>query len=145
MATGPPPSSSMPSRPSRPTYSCIRCADRKVKCDRQKPCSACVRHKVDCVFHSPLPPRKRLKGVKTQMLMDRLRHCEALLQQQGFDPSHLPDTPDSGQHFKPSPTVAVVLPDLQMQTPSSIASKFSRSIKKTRIVHGKGRSKLLDK
>jgi hypothetical protein len=145
MATGAPPSSSMPSRP---TYSCIRCADRKVKCNRQKPCSACVRHNVDCVFHSPLPPPKRLKGVKTQVLIDRLRHCEALLQKQGIDPSHLPDTPDSGPHFKPSPTVAVVPPELPMQTPSSIASiasKPSRSINMTRVVHGQGHSKFLDK
>ena len=56
---------------SRPTYSCIRCALRKVKSDRHKPCSACVRHNVDCVFHPSQSPRKRKKRVKVQMLTSR--------------------------------------------------------------------------
>jgi hypothetical protein len=145
MATGAPPPSSMPSRP---TYSCIRCAERKVKCNRQKPCSACVRHNVDCVFHSPPAPRKKLKGVRRQDLIDRLRHCEALLQKQGIDPNHQPDTPNSGPHFKPSATVEAIPPELPMQTPSSLASLAStpsRSINTTRVVHGQERSKFLDK
>lgn len=38
----------------RETLSCLPCRDRKVACDREQPCSSCVRHKraQDCVFVS---------------------------------------------------------------------------------------------
>lgn len=70
----------------RPTYSCGRCIDRKVKCDRQQPCSACQKHKVDCVFNTSHPPRKRQKRAKDQILEDRLQYYEKLLRKHGIDP-----------------------------------------------------------
>ncbi len=142
MATAASPSSSMSARP---TFSCIRCADRKVKCDRQRPCRACVKHNVDCVFNPSPPPRKRHQRVKQQILTDRLRHCEALLQERGIDLSNLPDTPDSEPRRGSIHTVAVVPEELQLQTPSSIESEPSRCINKTQVVHGQGRSKFVDK
>ncbi|KAL8743726.1 MAG: hypothetical protein Q9184_008080 [Pyrenodesmia sp. 2 TL-2023] len=39
------------------TCSCMPCAGRRIKCDRQLPCSACVERKVDC-FYNPLTPSK---------------------------------------------------------------------------------------
>lgn len=129
----------------RPTYSCIRCADRKVKCDRQRPCSACVKHNVDCVFKPPQPPRKRYNRVKEQILTDRLRHYEALLQEQGIDQSKLPDILHSEPCRRSSHTVAVVPNEFQLQTPSSIEYEPSRCINKTQVVHGQGRSKFVDK
>ena len=131
--------------PSRPIYSCIRCADRKVKCDRQKPCGACVKHNVDCVFNPSQPPRKRHKRVKDQILTDRLKYYEALLQEQGIDPSKLPDTPDSVPRPRLSYTVPVVPIEFQLQTASSIESEPSRCISKTQVVHGQGRFKFVDK
>ena len=142
MATSASPSSSVPSRP---TYSCIRCADRKVKCDRQSPCSACVKHNVDCVFKPSPPSRKRQKRVKDQVLTDRLRHYEALLQEQGIDPSKLPDTPDSEPRSRSSYTVAMVPKEFQLQTPSSTESEPSQFIHKAQVVQGQGRSKFVDK
>lgn len=133
------------STPSRPTYSCIRCADRKVKCDRQKPCSACVKHNVDCVFNPSRPPRKRHRRVEDQILTDRLRHYEALLQEQGIDPSKLPDTPDSEPRSRSSHTEVVAAKELQLQNFSFIGSEPSQRINKTQVVHGQGRSKFVDK
>lgn len=132
----------------RPTYSCIRCADRKVKCDRQRPCNACVKRNLDCVFN-PSPPlslRKRHQRLKQQILTDRLRHCEALLHEQGIDPSKLTDAPDSEPRRRSIHTVPVpVLPEeLQLHTPSSIESEPSQCINKTQVVHGQGRSKFVD-
>ncbi|KAL8695779.1 MAG: hypothetical protein Q9224_003165 [Gallowayella concinna] len=115
---------------SRPTYSCIRCAERKVKCDRQKPCSACVKYNVDCVFN-PLRPRKEQRRVKNQILVDRLKHYEALLSEQGLDPTSLPHTPDPDPHFQPP-------------TPSSVDLEPTRCINKTQVVHSQGRSKFVD-
>ena len=147
--------------PNRPTYSCIRCAERKVKCDRQRPCSTCVKRNVDCVFNPSQAPRKRHRRVKEQILTDRLRHYEALLQQQGLDPSklpvpvpdtvpdtitdNLPDTPDSNPRRGSSQTVAAVPEESQLQTPSSIESEPSGCVNKTQLLHGQGRFKFVDK
>lgn len=125
----------------RPTYSCVRCVDRKVKCDRQRPCRACVKHDVDCVFNS-LPPQKKHKRAKDQILADRLKHYEALLQEQGIDPENLADTPDSESRRKLSP---VVPKESQLQTPFSSESEPSQSIDEKQVVHGQGRSKFVDK
>lgn len=126
------PSSSIPSRL---TYSCIRCANRKVKCNRQRPCSACVKHSVECVFNPSPPSRKRQRRVKDQVLTDRLRQYEVLLQEQGIDPSKLPDTPRSE-----------LLPK-ELHTPSSIESEPSRNdeVNKTQVLHSEGRFKFVDK
>jgi hypothetical protein len=145
MATAVSPSSSLPSRA---TYSCIRCSGRKVKCDRQRPCSSCVKHNVECVFNPSPPSRKRNKHVKQQVLTDRLRHYETLLQEQGIDPSKLPDTPKSEPPQptrRSSHTAAAVPKDFQLHTPSSIESEPSRSISKAQVVQGQGRSNFIDK
>ena len=145
LPTSPTAASSSSSVPSRAIHSCIRCADRKVKCDRQRPCSACVKHNVACVFNPSPPPRKRHRRVKDQILTDRLRHYEALLQEQGIDPSKLPDTPNSEPRRGSSHTVATVPQEFQLQTPSSIESKPSRSVSKAQVVYGQGRFKFIDK
>ena len=131
---------------SRPTYSCVRCAERKVKCDRQKPCSACVKHSVDCVFNINQPPRKRHKRV--QILTDRLKHYEALLQEQGIDANQLPDTPNSGHDRVPNDAAPAAAPEMQLQTPSSIDSdpaQHPARYQKSQVVYGQGRSKFVEK
>ena len=142
MATAATPSSS---KPSRPTFSCVRCADRKVKCDQQKPCGACVKHNVDCVYNPSRPPRKRQKRVQDQILTDRLKRYEALLQEQGIDPSTLPDTPSSEPRRRSSHTVAAVPEESQLPTPCSIESEPSQYIAKAQVVHGQGCCKFVEK
>ncbi|KAE8148791.1 fungal-specific transcription factor domain-containing protein [Aspergillus avenaceus] len=39
--------------------SCEACARRKVKCDRENPCSACSRHHVDCIYPIHVRPSRR--------------------------------------------------------------------------------------
>ncbi|KAI4184190.1 MAG: hypothetical protein LQ346_006146 [Caloplaca aetnensis] len=46
------------------TYSCMSCAARKQRCDRQTPCSACKAQKVDCVYNASTTPTKRAARVK---------------------------------------------------------------------------------
>lgn len=40
-------------------YSCVVCHKRKVKCDRQDPCSNCEKASVECIYRPPPPPRRR--------------------------------------------------------------------------------------
>jgi hypothetical protein len=61
---------------------CIRCAHRKVKCDRQRPCAACVRHHVDCVYTPYQPYRLRRKHARERAVSDGLRRYETLLRRQ---------------------------------------------------------------
>ncbi|KAJ5692259.1 hypothetical protein N7462_001682 [Penicillium macrosclerotiorum] len=46
------PSSSKP-------FSCVVCHKRKVKCDRNQPCSNCTKGSVNCIYEPPPPPRRR--------------------------------------------------------------------------------------
>lgn len=43
-------------------YSCVVCHNRKVKCDRNEPCSNCAKANVDCIYRPPPPPRRRKRG-----------------------------------------------------------------------------------
>lgn len=127
---------------SRPVYSCIRCSDRKVKCNRQNPCSACVKHNVDCVYnHNPShPARKKHKRAQDSALVDRLKQYELLFQELGIDPD-----------LRGKSTVAVKAvpvpeaPQLQIASSPSIQSESGQCVNKTKIVHDQGRSKLVEK
>ncbi|KAK7423029.1 hypothetical protein QQX98_001319 [Neonectria punicea] len=135
MASTPP---SLPSSvPSKPNFACIRCAERKVKCDRQRPCSACVNHKVDCVFQPPRPPRRRRRQVKDQILTDRLRYYETLLHEKGIEPTKLSDPQPASS---PSQTEIVVPKEFHPHTPASVESEASGSVSKSQVIHGQGRS-----
>jgi hypothetical protein len=110
----------------RPTFSCVRCAERKVKCDRQKPCGACVKHNVDCVFQVSKPPRKKAKRVKVQVLADRLNQYEALLQRHGIDRSELPEGVSHDIPSRPIYTHAVDSEVAHTQATSIIETESNR-------------------
>jgi Fungal Zn(2)-Cys(6) binuclear cluster domain len=42
-------------------FSCLRCFERKVKCDKNHPCNNCVKSNVDCHFRIPSAPRRKKK------------------------------------------------------------------------------------
>lgn len=69
-------------------HSCVLCQQRKVRCDKQKPCANCVKAQVECRVVPPLPPRRRKKKPHERDLIDRLRKYESLLSQHGvsFEP-----------------------------------------------------------
>lgn len=84
---------SLKSVPGEPSCSprvlaCLRCQQRKVKCDRKFPCAHCVRLKVEC---QPVPSaRPRKRRFPERQLLDRLRSYEDLLRQNkiDFEPLH---------------------------------------------------------
>lgn len=65
-------------------HSCVLCQQRKVKCDRQKPCSNCVKARAECVPSVPTVPRRRRRKFSEQDLAARLRRCENLLRKHGI-------------------------------------------------------------
>ena len=130
--------------PGRPTYSCIRCADRKVKCDRRNPCSACVRHNADCVFDLSQPPRKKNKHVRDQHLAERLQRYEALLEEHGIDPDcQALDSLNPG--FRRNHSSAPAQGESEPKTRDSNEPEPGDHVNKTQVVHGQGRSQILEK
>jgi hypothetical protein len=66
-------------------YACLPCRQRKIKCDRQIPCSHCVKSKKECSFVPPTRgKRKRLKPSKDE-LRAKIARYEELLKAQGAD------------------------------------------------------------
>ncbi|KAF4983675.1 hypothetical protein FZEAL_962 [Fusarium zealandicum] len=58
---------------------CVLCQHRKIKCDRNTPCSNCIKANVSCTPSTPAPARKRRRP--NQDLQERLARCEHLLKQ----------------------------------------------------------------
>ncbi|KAG5921180.1 hypothetical protein E4U42_005945 [Claviceps africana] len=64
--------------------SCVLCQQRKVRCDKKKPCAGCVKIGVDCKVVPPQPPRRRGKRLQYKDLVARLKRYEALLTENGI-------------------------------------------------------------
>src|ERR1700712_3198351 len=110
----------------KPTFACVRCSERKVRCSRQSPCNACVRHNVQCIFRSPKPSRKKRNLAEVEWVKERLKHCEALLRESGVDPDEITTTGQS-----------------PMSAP--IGSEAQATTFKPQLLHGPGGTKFVDK
>lgn len=134
--------------PSRATFACTRCAERKVKCDRQRPCSTCVNHKVDCVFQPPRPPQRRRRYGKehVQLLNDRLKIYESLLREQGIDPGQRYTSPNADPISERSDR-RVTTPQhrIPATAPSPTEAGPTGAVNKTQLIHVRGRSMLVEK
>lgn len=112
----------LPGRNLQP-HACVICQRRKVKCDRTDPCLNCVKHRVECEYRVPAPPRRRKRQSPDPQLHAKVRRYEEILQQHGvrvdeLEPPQLPDrsfdlaasfagaTSDSGieSKYSPNPT-----------------------------------------
>jgi Fungal Zn(2)-Cys(6) binuclear cluster domain len=63
--------------------SCVTCRRRKVKCNKQQPCSNCVKQHIECVFPAPgRAPRKPRKPQDSE-LIERLKRLEGVVQSLG--------------------------------------------------------------
>ena len=63
--------------------SCVLCQQRKVRCDKNKPCANCVKAGVECKVVPPQPPRRRKKRIQERDLVDRLKKYESMLTEAG--------------------------------------------------------------
>jgi hypothetical protein len=94
---------------------CVLCQHRKIKCDRNTPCSNCVKANVTCTPSTPAPARKRRRP--NHDLQERLARCEQLLKQYagGAVPSVGEVQAATASTSTPSPSTAAVraeIPDL---------------------------------
>lgn len=64
-------------------HACVLCQQRKVKCSRETPCSACIKSRVECVYRDPAPPRRRKRRTPEDILLARLKRYEELLENAG--------------------------------------------------------------
>lgn len=91
-------------------FTCIRCFERKVKCDKLNPCSNCTRSKAECVFRVPPPARRRKKQTPEAQLLERLKKYEELLRSNGIVFEHAHST------LEPSltPSLSICTPTQQI-------------------------------
>jgi Fungal Zn(2)-Cys(6) binuclear cluster domain len=81
----PPVSATMSSEDTK-IYACVTCVQRKVKCDKLRPCTACSKSQLQCKYRSTPPPQRRKRKLETpnHTLLERLRAHEATLQRAGL-------------------------------------------------------------
>lgn len=77
-------------------YSCLPCRQRKVKCDRQAPCSNCVKTERQCSFIAPVRGKRKRTKPPREGLHAKLRRYEELLKSYGakLEPAESPDDID---------------------------------------------------
>ncbi|RAH78943.1 C6 finger domain protein [Aspergillus japonicus CBS 114.51] len=77
----PAPSKAAARKKVRPTYSCLNCHKRKVKCDRVKPCGACCLRGTPSECDYGTSKRDRQYIQQATLIDNLLRSCESLKQQ----------------------------------------------------------------
>jgi hypothetical protein len=114
-AAAPPDSISNPPKITR-GHSCILCQQRKVRCDRQKPCSNCLKARAECIPSAPTLPRRRRKKLAETDLAGRLKKYEHLLRSHNIkieddddaEPSSV-DLPEEST-FRPHSLLSLTVP-----------------------------------
>lgn len=67
-------------------HSCLACQRRKIRCNGQRPCSACLKFRRECVAKGPTVSReRRVKAQPKDEVLTRLQRCESLLRKYGVD------------------------------------------------------------
>lgn len=153
-ATNAAPSSKPMAKPS-----CHRCAVRKVKCDRQQPCGACVRQKTECEYRILPPTQPKRKRGREEILLERLAQYERLLPRKDVDrdassphtfpkeqigkiPPGATDSPTSSLTANRSgPTIKDTSP---LRVADSTAAHSLGIVYKAQLLHDQDRSKYLD-
>lgn len=131
-----PPSSLTSTRTPPATFACVRCSQRKVRCNKQDPCSACTRHNVQCIYRAPKPSRRRRAVANDSSVVARLKHYEALLREKGIDPQEGITSSDPVNQSANTPPEGL---DSSWQLGPQAA------IFKPRLVHGQRGTELVDK
>ena len=138
--------SSAPSSKPATTHSCQRCAVRKIRCDKQQPCAACVKADARCEPRVVRPPRRKRGLNRNEILSGRLAQYEKLLQQKDVGPVGLTRTPGhNASSLTTNGTVSTTkerspsqAPDVPPAQPLGVGSR-------PQLLHDKGRSKYIDK
>lgn len=78
------------------SYSCLPCRQRKVKCDRQTPCTNCVKTERQCSFIAPTRGKRKRTKPPREGLHAKLQRYEELLKSYGakLEPAEPPEDAD---------------------------------------------------
>ncbi|KAJ5578232.1 C6 transcription factor [Penicillium hispanicum] len=94
--------------------SCLRCHERKVRCDKGSPCTKCVRLNVPCQYPGPRRVKRRPPKTTVTDVVSRLEQLERSIATLAGSPS----TNQPGQ-TGPSDRESTVTTDRDRETPSS--------------------------
>lgn len=72
-------------KPTRIERSCLRCHQRKVRCDKQSPCASCARLGVLCSYPEPDAVVRRPHRATISDLSERLARLERIVQAMSHD------------------------------------------------------------
>lgn len=126
-------------------YSCVRCFDRKVKCSRELPsCAACIKHGQTCEYRVPAKPQRRKTRLQEDILTQKLKHYEQLLEQNGIDPAGQA-LEDRRKNRDKSATDAKVSPDEQVTVDTDPSPGKGRKYASSQLIYNNGRSQYLEK
>ncbi|KAL4906773.1 hypothetical protein BDW74DRAFT_127339 [Aspergillus multicolor] len=65
--------------PVRAIISCTFCRQKKLRCDRVRPCGSCVKRGLECIYLNPSPPPRTTPTRSTKQLNQRVRELEELV------------------------------------------------------------------
>ena len=132
------------SKPAK-VFSCLRCYNRRVKCDRQQPCGGCIKSNAECVFRERPPPRRRKQRTQEGALLERLKQYETLLNQSGIKPRSTSNNGQSGAHIDAAtPSEHASTEASQYQSPGSTDAP-ERAYTESKLLTEQDRSKFVDK
>lgn len=128
-------SPSSTTKPQR-VLACVRCQQRKVKCDRKYPCSNCIRSRTQCEQPVPVLHRRKRRFPERELL-DRIRSYEGLLSQNRikFEPLHREITDGKSPH-SPHREGSYGLEDKHPQTVKTDHSSPSTTASYTQRIYG---------
>ncbi|EXJ56356.1 uncharacterized protein A1O5_12623 [Cladophialophora psammophila CBS 110553] len=135
-----------PTPTKRSSAACVHCSDRKVRCDKVRPCSTCVRHGVPCIFPPPKPrvPRKRRKCVHIEEFEKLLKRYEAIHRDKSVELDQSEVFASSQYEHHVTSSRSEVPQTVRRLTPPDLAvSGLQTTIFKPRLLQGQGGTKLV--
>jgi hypothetical protein len=117
-ALPPPVNASKPKR----VLSCVLCAQKKIKCDRNLPCANCTKAKVQCVSAATLS-RQRRRRFPERELLDRLRHYEDLLRKNNIPFHPLHTSPTTNYSFKSNDEPHTRMPESEAEGRATVSEE----------------------
>jgi hypothetical protein len=129
------------------SHACVRCSDRKVKCDKKQPCGPCARRNTECIFRALGPPRRRTRRSREDILIERLKLYETILQEKGVDPTTLTGsrTPSEAPTRSSTRDGFLGRDSTPSQTPYPPISEPEGTLSRPQLLHVHGKSKFLNK
>lgn len=118
--------------------SCVRCHERKVRCDRKAPCSKCMRQGEVCEYPGPRKVKRKPPKTSVTNVVSRLEQLERSIATLAGNPStaqaKLPRT--QWQHQLPRPRAAPTSEVTPTVTNGHVPSAYHRPSGKTKLNYG---------